>query len=88
VSLLWIVVVVLLAIVVVGTIVDIVRGHYGAWPTVGWVALVVVLPFVGSAVYWLLRKPRRGDAEEQYLAEADMRRSAGRRLFDSTHMGP
>jgi hypothetical protein len=88
VSLLWIVVVALLAIVVVGTVVDIVRGHLGAGATAGWVALVVVLPFVGSAVYWLMRKPRRGEAEEQYLAEADMRRSAGRRPFDSTRMGP
>jgi hypothetical protein len=88
VSLLWIVVVVLLAVVVVVTVVDILRGHYGAWPTAGWVALVVVLPFVGSAVYLMLRKPRQGDAEEQYLAEADMRRSAGSRPFDSTRMGP
>jgi hypothetical protein len=87
-SLLWIIVLCLVALVWVLSIVDIFRRHYPGWTTAGWIALVVVLPFVGSAIYWFARKPTQADAEQTYLAEADRRRSAEARPFDNTGIGP
>jgi cytochrome bd-type quinol oxidase subunit 2 len=87
-SLLWIIVLCLVALVWVISVVDIVRQRYSGWTTAGWLALIVILPIVGSIIYWFARKPTREDAEQQYLAEADRRRSAGARPFDSTGMGP
>jgi hypothetical protein len=48
----------------------------------------VFLPFVGSLIYWFVRKPTRDETEAEYLAQADVRRSAGARPFDSTGTGP
>jgi hypothetical protein len=76
-SLLWIILFCVVALVWVLTIADIIRGRYSGWTTAGWIALIVVLPIVGSVIYWFARKPTRAEAEQQYLAEADMRRGAG-----------
>jgi NADH:ubiquinone oxidoreductase subunit 6 (subunit J) len=86
-ELLWIVIAVLLAIVVVITIVDIVRRPYSGWATAGWVVLVIVLPFVGSLIYWATRKPSRHDVDEAYLTQEDMRLRRARQPFDSTGTG-
>jgi hypothetical protein len=48
----WIVVGSLLLIVWVSTAVDIFRRHYSGWTTVGYLALIVILPFVGTLIYW------------------------------------
>ena len=85
---LWIIVFCLVALVWVLSVVDIVRQRYPGRTTAGLLALVLVLPIVGSVIYWFGRKPRREEAEQQYLAEADRRRSAAARPFDSTGMGP
>jgi len=87
-SVLWIIVLCLVALVWVMTIADIVRRRYPGLTTAGWIALVVILPFAGSVIYWFTRKPSPREAEQEYLAEADRRRSAGARPFDSTGMGP
>jgi hypothetical protein len=68
------------------TLVDIFRRHYSGWMTVGYIALIVILPFFGSAIYWAVRKPSREEAERAYLAQEDVRRSAASRPFDSTGM--
>jgi len=86
-SLLWIIVFCVVALVWVLSIVDIVRRHYSARTTAAWLLLIVILPIVGTIIYWFARKPTREEAEQQYLAEADRRRSAGARPFDSTGMG-
>ena len=83
-----IIVVVMLIAVVIGTIVDVVRQPFSTLATVAWIALVLVLPFVGSIIYWISRKPQEGDAEEMYRVQAEQRRAAERRPFDSTGMGP
>jgi len=76
---------ILLAVVVwVLTAVDILRRHYSGWTTFGWLLLILVLPFLGSAIYWMLRKPTAEEVEGQRLAEADMRHDAASRPFDST----
>jgi amino acid transporter len=80
----WIIAACALAIVWVLTLVDLFRRHYSGWITVGWLALIVVLPFVGALIYWIARKPTSGDVEQQYMAEAELRRSTAARPFDST----
>jgi hypothetical protein len=75
----WIVTACVLAVVWALTIVDIVRRRYPTWTAIGWVALILLLPFLGSVVYWLLRKPTQGEVEAAYLADADFRRHAERR---------
>jgi hypothetical protein len=70
------------------SIVDVVRHHYSGATLVGWIALIVILPFIGSVIYWATRKPTRADAEEQYLREEDLRRDRAGRPFDSTGFGP
>jgi predicted membrane channel-forming protein YqfA (hemolysin III family) len=78
-SLLWIVLFCVIALVWVISIVDVIRQHYSGGTTAAWLALIVLLPFVGSVIYAFTRKPTRQDAEQAYLAEADRRRSAGSR---------
>jgi hypothetical protein len=87
-SVLWLIVLCLVALVWVLSVVDIVRRHYPGWTTAGWIALIVILPIVGSIIYWFARKPTPEEIEQQRLAEADRRHSAGARPFDSTGFGP
>ena len=70
------------------TIVDIVRRHYSGWTTAGWIALVVVLPFIGSLIYWVLRTPTGHEVEYQAEAEAALRQARAGRSFDSTSYTP
>jgi hypothetical protein len=79
VTFIWIVSACVLAVVWVLSIVDIVRRQYPTWTAIGWIALVLLLPFLGSIVYWLVRKPTPAEVDAAYLAEADYRRGAPRR---------
>ena len=83
-TVMWSIIGFLLFIVWVVTIVDIFRRHYPGGTTFGYVALVVLLPFIGSLIYWAIRKPTPGEIDQAYLGDADMRRSVGSRPFDST----
>jgi hypothetical protein len=87
-TVLWIIGSCVLAVVWVLSIVDVFRRHYSAGATVGWLVLIVILPFIGSVIYWAMRKPTREDAEHQYLAEAELRRERAGRPFDGTGMAP
>jgi Phospholipase_D-nuclease N-terminal len=87
-SIIWITLAVAVVIIWVITVVDIVRRHLGAKQTSAWLLIVVLLPFVGALVYWVLRKPGPGDAERLAAAERDRRDQARRRSFDSTNFGP
>ena len=51
-SIFWIIGFVTLALILVITIVDIFRRHYSGKATIGWLALVLILPFIGALVYW------------------------------------
>ena len=82
-SLVWIILLCLLAVAWVLTIADMVRQHYSGWTLAGWLALVLILPFVGALIYWAIRKPTPKDAEERYLADADVRRGRADQPFDS-----
>ena len=70
------------------TIWDIVKSHLGAGKTAAWMIIVILLPLVGSAAYWILRKPEAGDAQRQYDNEMAMRQSRHDRSFDSTSYNP
>ena len=80
----WIIGVTALAVIWAISIVDVFRRHFSAGTTVGWLALIVLLPFVGALIYWGMRKPTRDEVEQQYLGEAELRRSTAARPFDST----
>ena len=77
----------MLLAVVVGTLVDVFRQDHSTGARVAWVVVVLVLPFVGSLIYWIARKPEPPDAEQLYRLEAEQRRAAAHRPFDSTGMG-
>jgi hypothetical protein len=76
-TVLWVIVGGLLVVAWVLSVVDIFRRQYSGWTTVGWLVLIVILPFIGSLIYWRMRQPTSAEAEQEYLAEADRRRSAG-----------
>ena len=56
-GLLWGILAVLLAVVWLITLSDLVRRHLGTQRTVAWLLIVLIVPFGGAAVYWILRKP-------------------------------
>jgi amino acid transporter len=85
-TVMWMIIGCLLALVWAITLVDIFRRRYSAWTTIGYVALVVLLPFIGTAIYWVVRKPTAAELEHIYRAETDLERSPGSRPFDSTRI--
>jgi O-antigen/teichoic acid export membrane protein len=78
----WTVIGILLLVVWVVTIVDVFRRHYSGWTTVGYLALIVILPFVGTLIYWFVRKPTQAEIERAYRGEAEIRSGAGSRPID------
>jgi hypothetical protein len=83
----WIIIGVLAAILAVITIVDAVRHHLGAGRTALWILLIVILPFIGSVIYWATRKETPAEVEGYADADRERREQAARRPFDSTGMG-
>jgi Phospholipase_D-nuclease N-terminal len=55
-------------VLAVVTIVDLVRHRRSGWATAGWIALIVILPFIGSLAYWILRPASKEEVEQAYLA--------------------
>ena len=60
------------------TLFDIVRSRLGAGRTAAWVLLVLILPIVGSVIYWFMREPEPGEAQHAADAERDRRERAQR----------
>jgi len=80
----WIIALSALAVIWTITIVDVLRRHHSGAATAGWLVLIVLLPFIGALIYWGMRKPTPQEVEQQQLGEAELRRSAAARPFDST----
>ena len=80
----WIIVGSMLLVVVVGTVLDLFRMPWSGAAKAGWTLILLLLPFIGAAIYWIVRKPTEVDPEQQYLLEAEQRHEAARRPFDST----
>ena len=85
---LWIAIGALLLVVVVITLVDIVRRDVSLGGAIGWSVLVILLPFLGSIIYWALRKPGTDELERERVVQEELRRSAADRPFDSTGIRP
>jgi uncharacterized integral membrane protein len=83
-TVIWTIIGSLLLIVWVLTAVDIIRRHYSGWTTVKYLSLVVILPFVGSLIYWAVRKPTQAEIDRAYRGQAETRRAVAARPFDST----
>jgi hypothetical protein len=83
-TVLWTIGAVALVVIWVLSIVDVFRHHYSGGTMLGWLALIVLVPFVGALIYWGMRKPSADDVERQALGQAELRRSAANRPFDST----
>jgi hypothetical protein len=87
-NLLWITAGILLFIIAAVTLFDLIRNHdrRGTWANVGWAVLIVILPLVGSIIYWATRTTSPEEVEAQRVAEASMRQDASRTPFDSTSL--
>ena len=66
-------VVVTVVIIWAVSIVDIVRRRLGSKQTAAWILVVVLLPVLGSLLYWALRKPSGAELDETVGARADLR---------------
>jgi uncharacterized membrane protein YhaH (DUF805 family) len=72
-SLVWASIIVALFIIWVLTIGDIIRRRLDAKTTAAWLCLVVLVPFVGAAVYWFARKPTPGELQQTVDAQRELR---------------
>jgi NADH:ubiquinone oxidoreductase subunit 6 (subunit J) len=66
------------------SIFDIVRRRLDLKQTAGWSLLVVLLPVVGSLIYWTQRPPTSAEVREGLGAEADLRHARQRRSGGGT----
>jgi cbb3-type cytochrome oxidase subunit 3 len=72
---------ILLAVWVI-SVADIVRSHLGRGQTAAWLLIVLLLPFVGSVLYWALRRPSAEEVQYRADSEQALRESARQRPFD------
>jgi hypothetical protein len=86
-TIVWVTLAIAVVIVWVISLVDIFRRHLGAQRTAAWVLIVLILPLVGSVLYWALRKPEPGEAQRIADAQRDRREQAARKPFDSSGFG-
>jgi Phospholipase_D-nuclease N-terminal len=69
----WVFILIPLLIVWAIGVIDIVRRRdLSTVQTVGWVIVVILFPFLGTAVYWFLRKPTEKEIEQAQEAAADL----------------
>jgi hypothetical protein len=78
-GLLWTLIGIVVVLIVVLTIVDIVRRHLGAGATTAWILIVIIVPIIGSIIYWAMRKDSPDEVDQAYAVEAERRAQAQRR---------
>jgi hypothetical protein len=71
----WITIAILVLIVWAISVYDIFRRHLGAGRTAAWLLIVIILPFVGSVVYWAVRPTSPEELEAYASADRDLRRA-------------
>jgi Phospholipase_D-nuclease N-terminal len=76
----WAFIVVPLVVVWAIGLVDIVRRDLSPRATLGWILLVVLLPVVGTLVFFLVRKPTDEEVRNAQALASDAER--GERRFD------
>jgi hypothetical protein len=69
----WVFILVPLLVVWVIGLVDIVRRPLSRQATAAWIVVVLVFPFIGTLVYFLLRKPTQEELRLHRAARADPR---------------
>jgi hypothetical protein len=67
----WVFILLPLIVVWVIGVVDIVRRPLSRPATAAWIVIVLVLPFIGTLVYFLLRKPTEEELRLQQAAAGD-----------------
>jgi hypothetical protein len=75
-GLLWGVLAVLVALIFLVTAFDVIRQPLGFGKTAAWLLIVLILPFVGSILYWVLRKPPADEVQRSIDTERDIRAGA------------
>jgi hypothetical protein len=81
----WVAVGVTLVIIWGLTISDIVRRHLGGGKTAAWLLIVVLLPFAGALLYWILRRSTPEELQQQADAGRGLRE---RSRFDRPPQAP
>jgi hypothetical protein len=71
----WVFILVPLIIVWALGVADIVRRDLSRSATAGWILIVVLLPLVGTLIYFLLRKPTEKEIQRAQEAAAEQRGS-------------
>ena len=82
----WIIGITALVVIWVMTIVDLFRHHQSGAATAGWLALIVLVPFIGAVVYWAKKKPS-GDEVEQAVPRRSRSAAKAGQLGPSTSTG-
>jgi hypothetical protein len=67
----WVFILVPLVVVWVIGLVDIIRRPLSGQATAAWIIVVLVFPFIGTLVYFLLRKPTEEELRLHRAAGAD-----------------
>ena len=83
----WIVIGTAAVIVWIIGIVDIVRRRLDLKHTVAWLLIVLIMPFLGTILYWVLREPDPNDLRLAEAAQREIRHERHDRPFDSTGFG-
>lgn len=86
-TVIWITIGVTVTIVWILGLVDLFRRHLDLKHTLAWLLIVVILPILGTILYWVLREPDAGELERLEAAQRDLRRGRRERPFDSTGFG-
>jgi hypothetical protein len=73
-SFIWGSIIVLLALVWIVSVWDIVRRHLSAGSTAAWLLIIIIFPFVGSLVYWVLRRPPDDEVRRRIDMETELHR--------------
>jgi hypothetical protein len=87
-SWLWIVIAAAVAVIWLIGLIDIFRRKLGTKRTVAWVLIVLLVPVLGTILYWVLRTPDAREVQGAADAQRDVRRARHDRPADSTRFGP
>jgi len=83
----WIVIATAVAVVWLLGIVDIVKRGLDGKRTAAWLLIVLLLPILGTILYWVLREPDPGDLRRAEAAQRDVRHQRQERPYDSSGFG-
>jgi hypothetical protein len=80
----WVFILIPLIVIWALSVADILRSGLGRGVKAAWVLIVVILPIVGTLLYWALRRP---SAEEIRQAQAARAESAHHPVSDADTLG-